>query len=333
MPRIDFAAENKVQTTNFDFPKLKLKNGQRARLLLLESPIVEYVHELRAPQIIDGKPQMVTQQRRDGTEYQDYKKDFLSKPLCLGDFNVLQEKGADEAACPICKMAKDHPDWVAPPKRRYAMHVISYKIKSGDSFDLTTPFACEVLVWSFTDVVFNRIIDFKNEWGDLRKHDLLLGPCTNETFQKFDMQVGATAAWMADKARGDLVKETFANNQIPDLSIACGSKKEVRWINIDLDTIRERWAKVSTAPAAVTEIDHAAATASLDADLAGLLDTPAAPAAEAPEAPAPAAADLDDLLGESVADEEAPAETAAASEEKTEPDTGAADFEDLLAGL
>lgn len=339
-PRIDFDAENKVQTTNFDFPKLKLKNGQRARIVVLESPIVEYVHELRAPQIVDGKPQMVTQTRKDGTEYQDYKKDFLSKPLCLGDFKVLQDQGSDPEACPICKMAKEHPDWVAPPKRRYAMHVVSYKIKNGDNYELTTPFACEVLVWSFTDVIFNRIIDFKNEWGDLRKHDLLLGPCTNETFQKFDMAVGATSAMLESKERLALVKETFANNQIPDLSIACGSRKEPRWINIDLDTIRDRWGKVTAAPVSVEE--QAAVAASLDADLAGLLDSPAPAASAAPAsaaAPAaPAAADLDDLLGDSVSlDEATPEEPTEAPVAAAAPATAvagdAASFDDLLADL
>lgn len=342
MPVVDFDQSNKVQTTNFDYPKLKLKNGQRARILLLESPTVEYVHTLRAPQIVNGIPQMGTEKRKDGTEYQDYKKDFVSRPLCLGDFNVLQAKGSDPERCQMCRMAQEHPDWVQAPQRRYAMHVINYKIKAG-GFDLVTPFSVEVVVWSFTDTIFNQIIDFKTEWGDLRQHDLLLGPCTNETFQKFEINVGAKAGWLEDEARKALTVETYKNNQIPDLAIACGSRKESRWVDLDLEKIREGWnviAASGTTPGQVASTS----SASLTDSLSDLLDTP--PATTAPAGVVPtqaassdAAADLDDLLASSVGETpaaeapavEAPAASAPAAE--STPAAGATDFDDLLAGL
>jgi len=320
MPVIDFDQSNKVATTNFDYPKLKLKNGERARIVLLESPSVEYVHTLQKPQIINGVPQMVTEKRKDGTEYQDYKKDFMARPLCLGDFATLQKDGADPTNCPICALAKEHPDWVKNPQRRYAMHVIKYKTKTDGT--LQTPYSVEVVVWSFTDRIFNQIIDFKEEWGDLRSHDLLLGPCENETFQKFEINVGAKAAWLEDDSRKALTAETFKENKIPDISIAIGAKKEVRWVNEDLAAITQAWTLIAGATTVDTEV---LGGSSLSQDLSSLLDDgPATPVAAAPaaEVAAPAAAPV----------EAAPA-AAEAPAAPSEPAAPATDFDDLLAGL
>lgn len=320
MPRIDFVPENKVQKTNFDFPKLKLKAGERARVVVMENPVINYVHTLRKPQVINGVPQMVTETRRDGTEYQAHKKDFLSTPLCLGDFETLSKDGSDPKNCPICKMAQEHPDWVQAPKPRYAMHVVRYKTKAG-GFDPITPYSIEVLVWAFAASVFNKIIEAKEEWGDLKSHDLLLGPCENESFQKFDINVGSKGLWQEDEERKRLTLETFANNQIPDLDIATGSKKEARWIEEDLNQIRQSWALVAGASAVDTE---EIGGATLSQDLTSLLDEPVekvalakdvavpvaesavtvevtqAPVIESPKADKPAevapASDFDDLL-------------------------------------
>lgn len=330
MPVIEFEQDNKVATTNFDFPKLKLKTGERARIVLLQSPVVEYVHTLEKPQVINGVPQMVTAKRKDQTEYQDYKKDFMSRPLCLGDFEVLSKDGADPVKCPMCALAKEHPDWVKNPQRRYAMHVIRYKTK-GSSFDLITPYSVETVVWAFSDKVFNQIIDFKAEWGDLRGHDLNLGPCENETFQKFEINVAAKAAWMEDDQRKNLTVETFKENQIPDIAIAIGSKKEERWVKEDLAAIVQAWTLVGQAGTANVEVIGGKPATSLSTDLDDLLGgsvattapasavAPAAVAAAAPvEAAAPAAAE--------------PAAPAAEAPAEAAP-VPATDFDDLLKGL
>lgn len=265
MPRVAFAAENKVATTNYDYPKLKLKNGERARIIVgLEDPIVEYVHTLRKPQIINGQPQMFKAERKDGSTYDDYKMDFISRPICLGDATILSDKGSDPKNCPMCKLAQEHPDYTSAPQRRYAMHVIRYRTKGGTT-DIQTPFSVEVLVWSYTDKTFNKIVDFKEEWGDLRKHDLLLGPCTNETFQQFDITVAAKAAWLEDAERKQLTITTFKENQIPDLTIAAGSVKQKQWVEADIQTILEAWGAVNGA-----EVETGDVTG-LDEDLSGLL--------------------------------------------------------------
>lgn len=338
MPRVEFKSENKVATTNYDYPKLKLKSGERARILVgLEDPIVEYVHTLRKPQIVNGQPQMFKAERKDGSTYDDYKMDFISRPICLGDATILADKGSDPKNCPMCKLAQEHPDYTMPPQRRYAMHVIRYRTKGG-SADLVTPFSVETVVWSFTDKTFNKIVDFREEWGDLRKHDLLLGPCTNETFQQFDITVAAKAAWLEDPERKALTAQTFKENQIPDLTIAAGSVKQKQWVDQDIEAILEAWGTVlGSSPSADDDAD-------LDADLSSLMDkdtfdepaAKSAPEAEEPEEDLLASIDLDDEPEEKAPAKKAPAKKAAAkaepeveAEESDDPDN----FDDLLADL
>jgi hypothetical protein len=315
---------------------------------------VEFVHTLRAPKIINGTPQMGTEKRRDGTEYQDYVKDFVSRPLCTGDYQTLVDTGIDAEHCAMCRESKDHPEWVPGPTRRYAMHVIKYKTKPG-GFTLATPFSVELVVWGFTDNLFNSIVDFKAEWGDLRQHDLLLGPCTNETFQKFEVNVGAKAEWMENDERKKLTVETFKNNQIEDLSIACGSKKEPRWLEEDLTKIKLAWQIAERSNLKPGTLGQSAESTSLAEDLSSLLQA-AEPGGTAPEKPQNGAVatsgnpELDALLADTESKPEAPAKPdswtsadtpAPASQAEADADAAASEapaaeslnFEDLLADL
>ncbi len=322
MARVEFATENKKATTNYDYPKLKLKNGEYARILLLESPVVEYVHTLRKPQIVNGQPVMFMDERKDKTKFEANKMDFLSRPICLGDAGILDDKGSDPKNCPICALAKENSDMAAAPQRRFAMHVIRYKTKAGGTA-LITPYSVETLVWSFTDKTFNKIVDFKEEWGDLRKHDLTLGPCTNETFQQFDISVAAKAAWLEDDERKKLTAATFKENQIDDLSIACGSKKELKWVEEDLDAIRAAWAVVAGADASGT-----GDVGDLDAGIDDLLGAETDEAGWSKTGPdEDVTGTVDDLLGEVEVEADAPAAEPEAVEESDEDLLG-----DLLGG-
>lgn len=267
MPRVGFSAENKVATKNYDFPKLKLKVGERARILVgLEDPLVEYAHTLQKPQIVNGVPttKNETNEKTNVTRVVNVM-DFVTRALCLGDPTILDAQGSDPKNCPMCQLAKEHPDMTKPPQRRYAMHVVRYRTKGG-STDIQEPFSAETLVWAFTDQVFNKIIDAAEEWGDLRKHDLLLGPCqAPEYFQKFDISVAAKAAWLESPERKQFVVESFKNNKIPDLTIALGSAKQKQWVLEDIQAIMEAWAEVNAA--------DAGNNTDLDTDLSTLLSS------------------------------------------------------------
>lgn len=290
MGRIGFSTENKGKVVNFDFPKLKLKNGEKARVILgLEDPVMEYVHTLRKPTIVDGKPviKQVTNERTNVTS-NEFQKDFVGNPICLGDESVIADKGIDPKRCPACALAKEHPDMAEPPKRRFAMHIIRYRTKSG-TFAPAVPFSVEILVWAFTDMVFNKIVDFKEEWDDLRKLDFLLGPCTNENFQKFDIAPGSEAAWLKDEDHKKAVAQTFKENQIPDLTIACGRQVQPEWMKQDVEQIKEAWAIARR-----SEDDKPGSLGSLNDDLNGLLGGDSNDAEES-WAPDGSADDLGDL--------------------------------------
>lgn len=335
MPRVEFSEENKLgPSTNFDFPKLKLKAGERARIMAgLESPVLEYVHTLRAPVVENGRPVLVPVERKDKSIGQEYKQNFVSRPLCLGDPGIIADKGSDPKNCPICKHAQQHPDQVQAPQPRYAMHVLRYKTKSG-TWDIQNPFQVELLVWSFTSKVFNRIADIKKEFESLLQHDLTLGPCVNENFQQFDISVGSKAEWLQDTERKAIVKTIFAENQIPDLSIAAGSRKELRWIEDDLARISEAWSIINGAQGPATSLEED--LESLSAGFAPVADEK--PSTDEDILGNEDLGGLDEFLKSDAEEAPAPKSRAKAKAAPAEEPAAAAsedvdDFEDLLAGL
>ena len=351
MGRVEFTNENKKSTNNYEYPKLKLAQGEKARIVVgLEAPVMEYVHTLRKPQLMNGVPDMETLKRKDGTEYQAYKKAFIGNPICLGREEVLEDKGSDPQNCPMCALAAENSEYTDPPKRRYAMHVMRYRTK-GNTADIQTPFSVELLVWSFTQTVFNKLTDIRNdiEGGDLRKHDLILGPCTNANFQQFDITPSLKKAeWMASKENGAIFLETWKENQIPDLTIAVGSVKQRSWIEQDVETIRDAWREVKAA-------ESGGSSTSLDDDLSTILDKETTPKTDEDGWALPESDDADeseetsaddDILNqlgsdqdEAPAPEEKPAAkrtaSKAAAKPKEEPkaETAVDNFDDLLAEM
>jgi hypothetical protein len=234
VPKVPLTSANKA-TNNYEFPKLFLEKGERALIVCIEQvPHMEYVHTLRKPQIIDG----VTQTETDQKGNKQTKYDFVGRHICVGNEDVIAQKGLDAKGCPVCAESVKS-DMVKPPERRFARHVIRYKTQMG-SFKPQDPFQVELIVWAFGDKIFNQLVDFAEEWGDLRQHDLKLGPCEVKNFQKFEINVAATAAWLANDEYKQLVTATYKNNQIQDLSVACGRR-------IGRDLVKEDLEKVLTA--------------------------------------------------------------------------------------
>jgi hypothetical protein len=82
------------------------------------------------------------------------------------------------------------------------MNVIRYALRANGS--LVQPFSCQCVVWSFTEGTYNRLVDIAQEHGSLVGRDLVLGPCTDEGFQKFEIRAGAQSLWQSS----DTVKNT-----------------------------------------------------------------------------------------------------------------------------
>lgn len=341
MPRIDFDDKHVIQKTNYDFPKLKLKKGEFARVALLESPSFEWTHRLQKHTLQDGKPVTFTGERRNGTTFTDYQKTFLSNPLCLGDLDVLSEQGSDPGNCPICALAKEG-ELAEAPKRRFAVNLIRYRTKPGGQ-QLMTPYSVDWMIWQFTEARFNKMVQFKNEWGDLRKHDLLLGPCeAPEQFQKYDIQITQKAEWLEDDEKKQRTLATFNENKMDDLAAACGSRKERRWIEQDIEEVREAWAQVQAAEGRLASPIAAAPQKPLTDQLAGLMDdlgateTSTTTTTDEPSwthAPGGAAEgdNLDSLFESTPARTEAPEQESRPAPEQKSASTG--DLDDLLADI
>lgn len=228
--------ENNVKKNNDIFPKLKVAEGETVRILMMEDPVGHYVHQLNKVNILpNGNPKMVTKQTSKGENYETFDLQFVSNPICLGDPNTLEERGTDAKNCPACAAAIEH-EGVKMPVRRFAMHVVKYKTKAGGS-ELATPFSCDVLVWAFTDRMFSNLYDLSKEWGNLKEIDLLLTLEGPEKYQKLKVQPGSKSAATTNESRKSIVKETYENNQAPDLTRYCGKKTDSKWITEDVETV------------------------------------------------------------------------------------------------
>lgn len=281
MPKVAFREEY-VKKNDYDYPKLKLKKNEIARIVLLEEPVVEYVHNIRKPKLNGGVPATEQKTRfKDGSTYEDYVYEFVSRPICLGDYATLEAEGTDPKRCPICEEALKS-DKFSAPQRRFALHVVKYETLPGKT-EVKDPFQATTVIWSFTDRVFTKLYEFQKEWGDLRQRDLIL-KCENEPFQTYDISVAAKAEWMQGEDRQALVKRIMApENLSPDITLFTGSKKTETQIGYDIRAVNETWAVINGATASPTDaaLSSVGASLSLGEGLDDLLGSVSAPKKDA----------------------------------------------------
>lgn len=270
MPRLEFKSTNLAEQRE-DFPKLKLDQGEVARITCPENPHVEFVHNLRMPTIgPDGRA--VYEKDRQGNDKQKF--DFVGRPICLGDVSILEDQGLDPKNCPVCREAKKS-DYVDAPVRRFAMHVIQYNTKADGT--PSKPFGAAVKVWSFTDHVFTKLVGMVNEYAPLRELDIAL-ECTNKLFQQYEMKANPMKVWWKqDKDSENLINEVYENNQAKDLAGFCGRTTKREFMEGDIVKIKQRWDQLSgrSAPSLATEVDAPSLGEGLN-DLLGGSTKPAA---------------------------------------------------------
>lgn len=303
MAKVTFTDDIKTRPARQTYPKLRLKKDEKARIQLVDISEIqmEYIHNLEAPVIENGQGVMM-----DGGKY---KMRYMGSPISFGDPGILNDRGLDPEHCPISKFAKEHPEWVKAPRRKFGMHILRYRTKPN-SHEIAKPFSVEHNVWLFSDKVWETLKGFANEWGDLRQRDLLL-TCTNETFQTFEITIANKAEWLADatttKANFTMAQETYKAGveEFPDLTEALGSKKREDWVIEDLAEIEEAWSvvlgrKVATSQEAQLDGIIGSGVASTSFPPA----TTAAPAAQASDPVADIFAGLSDDSDSSVGDSE-----------------------------
>jgi hypothetical protein len=178
--KADFSSENKV-TSPDDFPRLKLKVNEKARIGCIEkAPEMMFVHTLQMYTLDENGQKVMETRKGNRGEYQVPVLQFVGQHVCFGDENTLLKSasGYDPANCPTCAASDEH-DLIKKPVRRYAMHVLQYVCQT-DSFVVASPLQVMSRAWVFTANRMNTLIDINTEWattGGLAKHDLLLGPC------------------------------------------------------------------------------------------------------------------------------------------------------------
>lgn len=258
MSRVAFTDEVSPAARNSGdlFPKLKLKQGEKARVVLLEGPERVYVHSLYEPKIENGKGVLVEKKRKDQSTYEAYDETFLKKFQCLGDEEVLFQSGVDVTHCPACKASTQFDPFKAPVPS-YALNLIKYNTKADG--DLALPFSVTALVWAFGPQKFEQIRSFAKEYGDLKQHDLVLGPCVHETYQKYDMLVSPRAAWQQDDSTKKLTLETFKANRIEDLTKVIAQEMDAAQVSTYLERIKHKWDIINGVAVSNTEAVLAAA--------------------------------------------------------------------------
>lgn len=321
MPMIPFDEENRREDP-YKFPKLHLDQNDVARILLPQkNPIGEFTHTIQEPVLVGGQGVRETRQTRDKTDYQAWREKFVARYICLGDYDTLKEKGIDPDLCPGCRFANEQ-QWLRNPVRRFAIHVIRYELQPK-SWEPVMPLSVRVLGWGFTEGRYDEILTLKSTWGDLRAKDLLLGPCDNEMFQKFKIQIAPDAIYLRQDDWKELVVTTYQNNQY-QLETLIGRRGTAEAMLNDLTAAQAKWNHVEGVPgaaAAVAADAPTAASVNFD-DILAPPAPPVAPPAAAPAPVAPASAEpalVDDLASVSAA----PAPAAA-------PGSEAVDFDDLL---
>jgi hypothetical protein len=289
MPRTNFS-DDQASGTLEQFPKLKLAANERVRILVPEGPWSEWTHELKAPKIENGVARMETKNRRDGTSYQDYAMEFIGRPICLGNWDVLESKGVDPANCPACA-ASVQSGAVPAPVRRFAVNVIQYAIMQGPAFQLLVPMSARIQLWAFTQKIYDKILTIQTQHGSLRERDLLLGPCEDANFQRYEIAVAMGAAHLeSDQATQYVYQLWSAEGQRAtdeQLKAACGRTSNLEFMTRDVNQATDRYAMARNAggqasPDAMSGAFGAPAQ-TLGQGLAGLLPgtAPAAPAAPA----------------------------------------------------
>lgn len=296
MPRVGFTPEYGGNGSDEKFPRLKLREEERGRICVVEQPWSEWVHSLSKVKFQNGEPLLEKRTRADKSEYTVFDTDFIGYRICLGNPDVLNEKGADPENCPACQGNQQNADAVAPAKRRYAMNVVQYNCAQNTTFAVPAPFSAKIVMWTPTAKMFDKMITFTNQVQAgqpprlLRNYDLLLGPCEKpERWQRYEMQFADHAAWMQDTNTQAFMGALWqpANRATDEqLQAACGTRIGLAFLQNEVAQCLSAWLQANsagpsstTAPGGFTTMGQQPGQPGLDQGFGTLLGGTPPPAA------------------------------------------------------
>lgn len=165
----------------YDTENFKLKKDEKARVLLIEQEFdVEFVHWV----------------------------DEFGYAICQGDYTTLMKEGTD-SRCKFCQVA-DANGAVKKARRKFVTLVVVYRTNSKGQ--VLTPISVDVQPWVFGDDKFNDLLAKKEQWQDLRQHDLGI-ECLGEQYQKMRIDVLPDAVWLKDDETKALVAAAFKESK------------------------------------------------------------------------------------------------------------------------
>jgi len=193
MARVGYSSDN-VAPSVFNLDRLKLQKEEVARVLCIEQDaLFEHVHYVE----------------------NENDKEARGSFICLGDPKVLGQEGYDDN-CPLCEAARTY-SCVGQSSRRFLSYIFKYRTtKKGV---LEKPLSASLLLWVFGEGVYSNLVKKREEWGDLRKHDLLLGPCQAERFQKFSIEICSDALWLKDEQLKAMFIQTYKESKFADAEL------------------------------------------------------------------------------------------------------------------
>jgi hypothetical protein len=230
LPSPDNVLKTAINVTRFG----GLNTGEKRRILAIEMPSEErakanpnltcgawseWIHNLTAPEVKAPEGHTIRERK------------WFGNYICTGSEETIRENRADPDNCPICAYATHSEEFV--PARYHAMNVIVYATRPG-TYELVEPYSVQLLPWRFGERQLKQIADLWREHGDLQLKDLLI-ECTAKQYQNYEVQVGATAAWLDPRFNTglqqggtpkygmdlrNLVLQTYRENKLTDPELA-----------------------------------------------------------------------------------------------------------------
>jgi hypothetical protein len=175
MPKVGLTSDQKSHSI-FDTENFKMKTGQKARVVLLNDEFeVEWVHWV----------------------------DEFGYAICQGDYETMMKDGSDPH-CKFCQVADK--GGVKSARRKFASLLVVYR--TNNKGQILTPVSADVQPWVFGDDKFNDLYNKKEEWGDLKQHDIGI-ECLGEQYQRFSMNVLPEAVWLQNDETKALVITSY----------------------------------------------------------------------------------------------------------------------------
>jgi hypothetical protein len=204
--KMAYSKDNVVKGA-LDMDKVRLEKDQVGRYALLEqAAVAEISHFVQLPKLADGKNDP------NGGYY-----------VCLGDRETMRDESGkispDPDNCPFCAVGLKNDD-VSPPRYKFATNVWEYMTNSRGEPVSDDGAMGMVKIWVFNQRNFNDVVAKKEQWGDLRNHDISF-TCTSAQYKTVKLDVLKKALW---KTNPQKVAEVFKKNKADDLIVVLGRK-------------------------------------------------------------------------------------------------------------